>query len=314
VTDQDLRSQARQWLVLLNSGRASAAEHAAAKRWCQASAQNAAAFAEVESLWALLGQVEQPVTVVPITSRRTRRWSLPLAAAACLLLAMWLSPPGWYADVRTRAGEVREVHLDDGSVLQLNGATALDWSADATGLRRVRLYRGQADFHVAADAMHPFVIEAGEARIRVTGTRFDVNMLGDQVLLAVTEGHVQVSDARGAEQAVQAGEQIAWQAGRLQPLQPLDAARALAWQRGRLVFRDRPLAEVFEELSRQQAQRVLFLDASARELKVTGVFALDDPQALLRAIETTLPVKFTHLPGVLLVSSSSAHATAVNPQ
>ena len=48
---------------------------------------------------------------------------------------------------------------------------------------------------------------------------------------------------------------------------------------------------------------MLFLDAAARELKVTGVFALDDPQALLRAIETALPVKLTHLPGVLLVSS-----------
>ncbi|MFI8734814.1 FecR family protein [Ectopseudomonas toyotomiensis] len=303
TTEADLRSQAREWLVLLNSGRASAADHAAMERWRRTSAEHAKALAEAENLWALLGQVERPAAIVQAMPRRKRRWPLPLASAASLLLALWLTPPGWHADLRTQAGEIREVTLEDGSRLQLNGATAMDWNADADGQRRVRLYRGQVDFQVAADAVHPFVIEAGEARIRVTGTRFDVNLLGDQVLLAVSEGHVQVSDADGREQAVQAGEQIAWLAGRLQSPQPLDAARALAWQRGRLVFRDRPLPEVFEELQRQQTQQVLFLDAAARELKVTGVFAFDDPQALLRAIETALPVKLTHLPGVLLVSS-----------
>jgi len=305
TTEADLRSQAREWLVLLNSGRASAADRAAAERWRHANAEHASALAEVERLWTLLGQVERPPAVVQAMPRRVRRWPLPLATAACLVLALWLAPPGWHADVRTEAGEVREVTLDDGSRLQLNGATALDWDANADGLRRVRLYRGQVDFQVAADAAHPFVIEAGEARIRVTGTRFDVNLLGDQVLLAVTEGHVQVSDVTGSERAVQAGEQIDWQGGRLQSLEPLDRARALAWQRGRLVFRDRPLPEVFEELQRQQSQQVLFLDAQARALKVTGVFALDDPQAVLHAIETALPVKLTRLPGVLLVSSRS---------
>ncbi|PKM32793.1 MAG: hypothetical protein CVV08_10405 [Gammaproteobacteria bacterium HGW-Gammaproteobacteria-12] len=303
TAEADLRSQAREWLVLLNSGRASAADRAAVERWRQASAEHASALAEAERLWVLLGQVERPAAVVQAMSGRKRRWPLPLVSAACLLLVLWLAPPGWHADVRTQAGEIREVTLEDGSRLQLNGATALDWSADADGQRRVRLYRGQVDFQVAADTAHPFVIEAGEARIRVTGTRFDVNLLGDQVLLAVSEGRVQVSDSEGTERAVQAGEQIAWLAGRLQSPQPLDAARALAWQRGRLVLRDRPLPEVFEELQRQQALQVLFLDAAARELKVTGVFALDDPQAILRAIETALPVKLTHLPGVLLVSS-----------
>lgn len=303
TAEADLRSQAREWLVLLNSGQASAADRAAAERWRQTSAEHASALAEVESLWALLGQVERPAAIVQAMPRPKRRWPLPLATAACLLLALWLTPPGWHADVRTQAGEVREVRLDDGSVLQLNGATSLDWNANVDGERRVRLYRGQADFQVAADVAHPFIIEAGEARIRVTGTRFDVNLLGNQVLLAVSEGHVQVSDADGRERAVHAGEQVAWLGGRLQSLQPLDAARALAWQRGRLVFRDRPLPEVFEELQRQQTQQVLFLDAAARELKVTGVFALNDPKAVLRAIETALPVKLTRLPGVLLVSS-----------
>ena len=59
TTEADLGSQAREWLVLLNSGRASAADHAAMERWRRTSAEHAKALAEAENLWALLGQVER---------------------------------------------------------------------------------------------------------------------------------------------------------------------------------------------------------------------------------------------------------------
>ena len=68
------------------------------------------------------------------------------------------------------------------------------------------------------------------------------------------------------------------------------------------MFRAQPLSEVFAALEHSQGQRVIFLDDSVRELKVTGVFAHDDPQAVLRAIESNLPVRLVRLPGLLLVS------------
>lgn len=309
-------AQAREWQVLLHSGRATAADQAAVEAWRLASPDNARALREVEDLWALLGQLDPrssapPATaaaeVVPLTPRRARRsarWAVPLATAASLVLALWLPRGAWlglYADESTAPGEIRELRLEDGSLLTLNGNTALDW-VFVDGQRQVRLYRGEVDFQVAADATRPFLVAAGPARIRVTGTRFDVNHRGDDVLLAVTHGQVQASEDGGSPVPVSARQQVAWRAGQLQSVQALDAQR-LAWQRGKLVFRARPLGEVFAELERCQSQRVVFLDAAARELQVTGVFALDDPQALLRAIESNLPVRLIRLPGVLLVAS-----------
>ncbi|MEN0106189.1 MAG: FecR domain-containing protein [Pseudomonas sp.] len=304
-------AQAREWLVLLHSGRATAADQAQVQAWREASAQNADAMAQVEGLWALLGEVKAPVTALPVAKprRRAARWGVPLAAAAALLLAVWLPQGVWlglYADYHTRPGEVREVRLDDGSVLTLNGDTALDWTVSA-GRREVKLYRGEADFQVAHDANQPFFVLAGPAQIRVTGTRFDVNYSGDeQVQLAVSQGQVQVSDGRQAPQLINARQQIAWHNGALQSVEPLDEAQRLAWQRGKLVFRSRPLAQVFGEWQRVQGDRVMFLDERARAMQITGVFASNDPAALLKAIESNLPVRVVQLPGLLLVASRDA--------
>jgi transmembrane sensor len=306
TTDSSLLAQAREWRVLLHSGRATAADHLAAKAWRERSPAHEQAAGEVDRLWALLGQVEQPANprTLPPPRRRSARWAVPLASAALLLLALWLPQGawlGWYADVATAPGEVRTVELEDGSILTLNGATALDWTL-GDGRRTVRLYRGEVDLQVVKDASRPFIVEAGPARIRVTGTRFDVDYDGRDVVLAVTEGQVQASDAASQPLAVGANQQVHWRADRIQQVQPLDARQQLAWQRGKLVFRAQPLSEVFAALEHSQRQRVIFLDDSVRELKVTGVFAHDDPQAVLRAIESNLPVRLVRLPGLLLVS------------
>lgn len=313
MTQTSLLAQAREWQVLLHSGRATTADQEALAAWRQAAPEHEQAMREVEGLWALLGQVQRPreaATIVRLPRRRPLRWAVPLASAALLLLALWLPQGTWvglYADIHTAPGEVRELRLDDGSLLTLNGDTALDW--EFSGERReVRLYRGEADFQVAHDPSKPFVVEAGPARIRVTGTRFDVNHSGERVDLSVTQGHVQASAEQSPAVAVKAGQQVSWQAGRLQAVQPLDAQQRLAWQRGKLVFRDRPLGEVFADLERSQSARVLFLDDTARTLQVTGVFALDDPLAVLRAIEGHLPVRLVRLPGMILVASTDEKA------
>ena len=222
-----------------------------------------------------------------------------------LLLALWLPRGIWiglYADISTQPGEVRELRLADGSLLTLNGDSALDWQF-VDGRREVRLYRGEADFQVAHDPARPFIVSAGEARIRVTGTRFDVRLEEGGVDLAVSEGRVLASSEGREPLPVVGGQQVQWRGGALQAPQALDARQRLSWQRGKLVFRDQPLEHVFAELERSQSARVLFVDEAARAVQVTGVFALNDPEAVLRAVETTLPVSLVRLPGLILVTS-----------
>ncbi|MOA52752.1 fec operon regulator FecR [compost metagenome] len=84
-------------------------------------------------------------------------------------------------------------------------------------------------------------------------------------------------------------------------VQPLDLDSASAWQRGKLIFNQRPLGDVLDELERYLPQRILLTDAALRRHKVSGVFDLDDPGALLKTLERLQPVRVTRLPGVILV-------------
>src|SRR3546814_13229123 len=64
------------------------------------------------------------------------------------------------------------VTLDTGSAIAVNYGD---------GRRGVRLLAGRAWFDVAHDERHPFTVSAADARVRVTGTAFDVGLDDDSI-------------------------------------------------------------------------------------------------------------------------------------
>ena len=229
-----------------------------------------------------------------------RAW---LAAAVLVLMvvtAARLPWPVWTADQRTLAGEQRVLTLDDGSRVTLAGDSAIN--LDLTDQRRVTLLRGRVYFQVAPDPQRPFLVEAGEARVRVTGTRFEVRRdSGDRVRLTVAEGEVIAS---GGERRLTlgAGEQVHWSRGRLGDRHRVDVDRVLAWLEGRLVFRDQPLGDILRELAPHHPDRLLLLDKGLAERRFSGTLDIADPDAALSALSQTLPLTVRRLPGVVILS------------
>src|SRR5690606_27625801 len=105
---------------------------------------------------------------------------------------LWLDRPVFTNTYGSDLGERRQISLPDGSLLDLNTGSRV-----AVSLHRhrriVTLEAGEVLFTVAADADRPFLVEAGHAHVRVTGTQFNVRRDPGQVTVAVTEGSVQVS-------------------------------------------------------------------------------------------------------------------------
>ncbi|WP_236100963.1 FecR/PupR family sigma factor regulator [Pseudomonas argentinensis] len=111
-TDSSLLAQAREWQVLLHSGRATAADHLAAKAWRERSPAHEQAAREVDRLWALLGQVQPPATVQPVAAqapqpprrRRALRWSVPLRERRTVAAGP-VAAPGRLAGLVRRRGD-----------------------------------------------------------------------------------------------------------------------------------------------------------------------------------------------------------------
>ncbi|MFJ4373662.1 FecR family protein [Pseudomonas japonica] len=235
--------------------------------------------------------VADPVRALP--RRRFIRQALAAGMAAAALGLGWL---GWqqqrldYSEqLQTALGERRQVELPDGTHLEINGRTRLEVRFSA-GQRDVRLEQGEVMFSVAHDSARPFVVDAGNGTVTVTGTRFDVRRDAAQTRVAVEQGSVRVQGQGGSQALLSAGLGAHIDArGEVAAPYAVDAAALTAWRSGKLVFNDAALAQVAEEVSRYR-QQPLKVAPKVAGLRLSSTFRVDDTDALLRALPSILPV------------------------
>lgn len=245
-----------------------------------------------------------PIAAVTATSRRSgpqarraaapRRWrrvamsALAGAMAACLAIAAGpVLLLRLEADHYTAAAEQRAITLEDGSQVTLAAASAI-----ATGFspsaRDVELLAGDAYFDVVKDAARPFTVSAGEVRITVLGTSFDVRVTSGMIDVSLAEGSVraQVSVAgKVQEQMLVPGEMLSIDraTGQLvtRQIAPEDIG---SWRQGRLYVVDATVSSVLEEIARYHPGWVSLTDEALGRQHVTGFYDLRDPDRALRAL------------------------------
>ncbi|MCQ8117699.1 FecR family protein, partial [Methylomonas rosea] len=239
-------------------------------------------------------------THLPATRRNV--WRMPLAA--CLMLALglgWTLNAGYFADFRTGTGEQRRILLSDGSTVILNTASSL--SVEFSEKQRlIRLHGGEAHFKVAADAGRPFEVVTGSSRVRALGTAFDVKQWQGDLAVTVYEHSVRVAFADGETiERLPEGQRVASSSGKAGVPENVNLKQVGAWQDRRLVFKERPLQAVIDDLNRYRPGKIVIADAELAGHLVTGVFDANDPEAALNVIEKTLAVSELRLSDALVI-------------
>lgn len=315
-----LEDTAIAWLTERDDGFSPAREREFGQ-WLRADPRHAAAVTRLEQTLGLLGELPEfrseintafdraaPVAHFPPNGveaapvRQSRRWPSRLAwigVAAALAVgaitgwrALRPAPETRYA---TTAAGYERAHLEDGSTLELNAASAVRVQFTAAE-RRVSLEAGEAHFAVAHDTTRPFVVSAGSVSVRAVGTAFNVRHAADgAVEVTVTEGKVRVGqggpDSSAAIEAplVSAGERLALPRQAPMPvvekISP-DALRAsLAWQSRLADFSEAPLAEVIARFNSRNRVQLILADRELGARRIGGTFALDEAEAFVRLLE-----------------------------
>lgn len=295
VTDADeVFAEASGWYFRLQAEDLSAREREAFTAWLAQGPEQAQAWNEVLEL---LGALRDPARQIRQAQRA--RWRQPQvrvwASAAAVLLMVGLLvaspwPDRWRADYATATGESRTIDLDDGSQLQLNTDTAVQVEL-GEGERQVRLLRGEAWFDVSHDTSRPFLIRSGDGWIKVVGTRFSVAQQGSQTRVRVAQGKVQVSADNTHSVLLEPGRGVEYSRMQLGAEHGVDVAAEFAWRQRQLVFRQLPLVEVVAELNRYWPGKTLVLGEALRQRKVSGVFEIDKPDAVLKVLTHTLGLR-----------------------
>jgi transmembrane sensor len=314
-SDEDrLFSEANAWFFRLQSEDLSPAERTAFAEWLGRSPAHVRAWSELRIL---LHDLKEPARAAYAETRITapRRPAAAVgvrrfAAAMAVMLVIggfgvWRGPTLYQNAVAgqvTSAGQRRTLTLPDGSTAEMNGDTALALDF-RNGARRVRILRGEAWFRVTSDPDHPFVVEGGAGAARVLGTQFSVRREDDRTTVTVGEGLVEVAAHPNADNhapwpgsvRLRPGESAEAGPHGLTGPRAADPAVAFAWRQGQIVFRQQSLASVITALNRQWPGRVVLLNDEAAERVVSGVFALDRPDAVFDALERGLGVRATRI-------------------
>lgn len=183
-----------------------------------------------------------------------------------------------YHEVMVPESKHFEVTLADGTHVTLNACSKLRFPDrfSKTGAREVFL-TGEAFFDVAKDAEHPFIVHAGDAYVRVTGTAFNVNCYEDTPSLVTTlvEGRVLVGGGTMPEEvALTPGMQAVKdrESGAV-TTSAVDMSEALAWRSGLFAFREKPLKEILKEVGRWYGCQVVYENPTRANVCFTGKIA-----------------------------------------
>lgn len=295
---------AAHWCMRLHADDCTAAERRDFTLWHDAHPLHAFEYAAMLEIWDVADHLPRPApppVVVPFKPRRRLR-AYAVAAAVCLVALPLAAFTGWEAGwlpnayQHLEAGDsLRKVTLSDGSQLELNLGTELVYTR-FKDQRRVTLKKGEAFFKVSHDPEHPFIVQAGDGQIRVTGTQFNVWKYDDLVRVMLLEGSVQVkSDATHKGSSLTPGMQASYHRGDANPhigaIDPDDTA--LAWRDGKLILDNLALSDALPLINRYLNKPVMLADAGTGAIRIGGIYNINEMANLVRSLPKVLPVYLT---------------------
>ena len=304
------------------SGEADAAERQAVEAWAAEHPENATELERFRALWELSAEATWPPVdvdkawtrletrineasastggrVVPISAKRPiLRW----LAAAAVLTGLFLGVRSWFnqrpEEFMASNEHVRTVLQDNSSVVLSPGSRVNVRMKDE---RHIDL-NGEAYFEVQRDEERPFVVEAGDVRVTVLGTAFEVSAFdtSSSVLVRVRHGKVRVV-AEGDSVILEAGGYARFNKT-AHLLERLAAPPAEVFGDRIIQFNEAPMTAVVEQLQTLFNVKVELAHDGLKGCTLTATFEDEPVDYILRVIADTYRLTLTQgAPGTYLL-------------
>ena len=271
--------------------------------WLGESDFHRVAYLRLESSVARLAEsmtFHAPMRALPPERGKRRSFVLPLLAAASILLALVFGIAYFRTVVQpadrvfaTNVGGRALLKFADGTDVELNTSTAVRYRMTSNE-RTVWLDRGEAFFHVAHNAAHPFSVIADGHRVVDLGTEFLVRETGnlDVALLKGRAKLISENSSTPAAVLVPGEEAIATTSATTITMKtPQELADELAWRRGMLVFRNTRLVDAVREFNRYNETKLVIADPTIEDLKFTAEVSANNYEGFLKLAEIALNLR-----------------------
>ncbi|CAM3733869.1 FecR family protein [Kerstersia gyiorum] len=293
--------EAADWYARLLAETATPRDQHDWQSWLASSPAHQQAWNRLQDVRSRFGQIPGDIasTVLGRNRRREvlRSLGLPLAAGGLLAAGAYRYLPDILAhpdQLRTGTAERRQFQLDDGSEIFLNAATDVSIAFDAL-FRRIQLREGEILVQTHPDRAfnnkRPFIVETPHGSIQALGTRFLVQVDPQTTQVQVMEHAVAIRPMQSATPPLRlaAGQQTLFDSQRTHAIQAATPGSD-AWQHGMLSIVDTPLSQVAASLSRYHHGHLGY-DPSIADMRISGVFPLDNIEQALGAMTDTFPIR-----------------------
>jgi transmembrane sensor len=314
-------AQVTAWMVRLRSGKATAADIEAFRRWRAEHPERTDLVDGLSDVWGTMGDAmreiaaEEPETAdfwqrgtshgrMSVRVGRRAFVGFAVAAGASWLalrppLGMWPSLADLGADYRTHTGEQRRVSLSDQVVVEMNTQTRIDILRAQNLPRGIKVLAGEAEIITTPQPVAAmdtvFTVVAGRGKMQAQRARFDVRREANEVCVTCVSGAVSL-DHPARRLTLTAGQQLIYDDQRVRPISTVDPSVVTAWRRGLLVFNGVPLAQVVDEINRYRPGKLILSNAGLGQKMVDAELPLAQLDDAIDLLGKLYGARVMHLP------------------
>ncbi|MBL7965551.1 MAG: FecR family protein [Prolixibacteraceae bacterium] len=210
-----------------------------------------------------------------------------------------VSTPNVYNTFKAPLGARTQVVLPDGSLVWLNSGSSLTYpSCFDTESRKISL-EGEAYFEVVKNENVPMEVSAGQLKVRVYGTKFNLNAYADEDRIETTlvEGKVALIPKNNKkeiplEPGYNASFSLTDQHMEISKVKDMEAY--IGWKDGKLLFRDEQLIHIVKDLERRYNVDIQVTDTSLYEYTLYATFIDENIEQVLDIFSNSIPISIEY--------------------
>lgn len=260
------------------------------------------AFAQVQRQ---IEKSKQPITLLNMLSRIAAILFIPLLVASAWLFYNQQKPTHTQfaiQEITSPPGTRSQVVLPDGSKVWLNAESTIKFQVPFQEESREVGLLGEAFFDVAKNPEQPFIVQSGNVKVKVLGTRFNYKAFAEDknIEVVLEEGKIALNlqGKTGTQEAImKPGDRavIEKESGKA-TIGNENINKYIAWHSGKLVFDNTPMSEVARLLERWYGIEVTVQDPEIMNYRFTTTF---DNESLFQVIELlglSSPIRIEYIP------------------
>lgn len=193
------------------------------------------------------------------------------------------------------AGRKSEIHLKDGTIINLNAESELSYHEVFSDTARMVWLEGEAFFDVAKDTSRPFYVISRDIIVQALGTSFNVSGYPEQgkFRVSLATGKVKVGEKSGSwldktapQITLEPGQEVYYQSEEkaFSTVQEFDANQVQGWIEGVLHFNKASLEDIIRKLERWYGVDIELVTPPERALNYTGQFKRQNLENVLTSM------------------------------